>query len=85
MKLEQVSYDIFETEIWGEKPTYSVHYGTYPNEDPLLSNLIWSEGSWWDENRWENEDKGELIERIRRTTDEDERCLSARSTRRQTQ
>ncbi|WP_323174135.1 ABC transporter substrate-binding protein [Natrialba sp. PRR66] len=73
MELEQVSYDIFETEIWGEKPTYSVHYGTYLNEDHLLSNLIWSEGSWWDENRWENEEKDELIERARRTTDEDER------------
>ncbi|ELZ24629.1 ABC-type transport system periplasmic substrate-binding protein [Haloterrigena salina JCM 13891] len=73
MDLEQVSYDYFNTEIWGESPTYAVHYGTYLNEDHLLSNLIWSDGDWWSENSWENEEKDQLIEEARRTTDEEER------------
>ncbi|WP_436348164.1 ABC transporter substrate-binding protein [Natronorubrum sp. FCH18a] len=73
MEIEQLSYDQYVSEVWGQAPAYCGSYGTKFNENSLVSRLLHSDGPWWSENEWENDEKDQIIEDAARTTDEETR------------
>lgn len=74
MELQQLTYDQYVSEVWGKHPSYCTSYGTYQAANQILMNLIHSEGGWWSENHWENEEKDRLLEQASSTTDQEKRA-----------